>query len=255
MQVQNSKEERGIAIEEVGITKVMVPLSISDKANGKQQVVATVNMSVNLPGNRRGTHMSRFIEVIKEYRGYDFNNNSLDEVLLALKNRLNADSAFLELSFDYFIEKVSPASKEKSLMHYECKIIGKLFEDKKETYLEVFVPISSVCPCSLAISDTGAHNQRGIVHVTVKTNEFVWLEDLITLIERCGSGEMYALLKRDDEKYVTEKMFANPKFVEDVVRDIAVELGHNTCIDTFCVECTSYESIHNHNAYAKITKK
>jgi len=161
------------------------------------------------------------------------------------------------LAFNYFIEKESPISKKKSLMSYKCEIIGQIgTSNKYETSLNVRVPVSSVCPCSLAISEQGAHNQRGIVKVKVKTNDFVWLEDLIDMVEKYGgSGEVYSLLKRDDEKYVTETMFDNPKFVEDIVRDVGVCLQENKKISKYTVECTNFESIHNHNIYAKISGK
>lgn len=252
--IQNNKDNRNIEIEKVGIKSVILPLYISDKVKKRQLVSAKVKMGVNLAADYKGTHMSRFVELMEHYRGYDFNSRSVTEVLKRLKRKLNAKLVFLEMVFEYFIEKKSPVSQKKSLMNYRCKIVGKIDKNNRvEISLGVLVPISSVCPCSLAISKNGAHNQRGLVDLEVKTNEFVWLEDLISLIEKHGgSGEVYSLLKRKDEKYVTEKMFDNPKFVEDIVRDIALRLRGDKRIDNFSVECTNYESIHNHNVYAKI---
>lgn len=253
--IQNNKDNRNIEIKEVGIKNIVLPLYISDKAKKRQMVVAKVKMSIDLAKNCRGTHMSRFIEIIEHYRGYDFNSHSVPQILNELKKKLDAKSALIEVSFNYFIEKKSPISKKKGLINYQCKIIGEIVKNKKiETSLNVLVPISCVCPCSMAISDYGAHNQRGAVSLKVKTNKFVWLEDLIFLVEKYGgSSDVYSLLKRKDEKYITEKMFKNPKFVEDVVRDIAANLKNDPRIDKYSVECTNFESIHNHNAYAKIT--
>lgn len=253
--IQNNKDSRNIKIGEVGIKNIVLPLYISDKAKKRQMVIAKVKMCVDLAKNCRGTHMSRFIEAIEHYRGYDFNSHSIPQVLSELKKRLNAKSALVEVFFNYFIEKKSPISKKKGLMNYRCKIIGNIVENGEiETSLNIAVPISCVCPCSMAISKHGAHNQRGIVNLKVKTNAFIWLEDLIYLVEKHGgSSEVYSLLKRKDEKYITEKMFKNPKFVEDVVRDIAVNLKNDSRVDKFSVECINFESIHNHNAYAKIT--
>jgi GTP cyclohydrolase I len=253
--VQKNKDDRNIEIEEVGVKDIILPLYISDKAQKRQLVIAKVKMSIGLLANRKGTHMSRFVELMGHYKGYDFNNHTITQVLKELKKKLKAKSAYLEIAFEYFIKKKSPVSQKKSLMNYKCKFIGQIIKGNKiEHFLGVLVPISSVCPCSLAISKNGAHNQRGMVDLKVKTNDFVWLEDLISLVEKCGgSGEVYSLLKRKDEKYVTEKMFDNPKFVEDIVRDIALKLKRDKRIDNFFVECTNYESIHNHNAYAKIT--
>ncbi|MDO8524847.1 MAG: GTP cyclohydrolase FolE2 [bacterium] len=253
--IQNNKDNRNIEIKEVGIKNIILPLYILDKAKKRQMVVAKVKMSVDLAKNCRGTHMSRFIEIIEHYRGYDFNSHSVPQILNELKKRLNAKSALVEVSFDYFIEKKSPISKKKGLVNYQCKIIGKIIKNRKvETSLNVLVPISCVCPCSMAISDYGAHNQRGIVSLKVKTNKLVWIEDLILLVEKYGgSSDVYSLLKREDEKHITEKMFKNPKFVEDVVRDIATNLKDDSRIDKYSIECINFESIHNHNAYAKIT--
>lgn len=254
--IQNEKDNRTIEIEEVGVKNITIPLYISDKTKKRQLVIAKIKMGVDLNKNYRAVHMSRFIEIIEHYRGYNFNNHSTAQILKELKSGLRAKSAFLEISFDYFVDKKTPVSRKKSLMNYRCKIIGRIIKNNNiETFLNILVPISSVCPCSLAISKRGAHNQRGLVDLRVKTNEFIWLEDLISLVEKHGgSAEVYSLIKRKDEKYITEKMFDNPKFVEDVVRDIAVELKRNKKIISFSVKCTNYESIHNHDVYAKIAK-
>ncbi|MBN1325763.1 GTP cyclohydrolase I FolE2 [Candidatus Falkowbacteria bacterium] len=251
--VQSENDKRGLMINEVGISDLYLPIFISDKKNKKQQIVAKIKASVKLPSNQRGTHMSRFIEVIKNHQKFNFNNKKISKLMKEIRDKLHAECASLQLDFTYFINKKSPISNKSFLMDYQCKIKATISENntiKKE--LEVEVPISSVCPCSKIISKDGAHNQRGLVKINVNTSAFVWIETLINIAEISASGVLYPILKREDEKYVTEKMFANPKFVEDIVRDIALQLKKDKKIESFEVECTNYESIHNHNAYAKI---
>lgn len=253
--IQKNKDNRNIKIKEVGVKDIMLPLFVSDKIKKRQLVVAKIKISTSLAEKQKGSHMSRLVEVIESYNDHNFNNYSISQILKKLKKKLNTESAFLEIAFNYFLEKKSPISKKRSLMNYKCKIQGKISKNNKIlTTLNIKVPISSVCPCSVAISDYGGHNQRGIVYLKVKTDKFIWLEDLIFLVEKYGgSCELYSLLKREDEKHVTEKMFSNPKFVEDVVRDIAINLKKDKRIMSYFVKCVHYESIHNHNAYAKIT--
>ena len=252
--LQSAKDARRIAIAEVGIKDIVLPLYIEDKVKGRQLVVAKTKMSVNLLASARGTHMSRFVEAIEHYKGRNFNHHKMEQMIRDIRKKLKARSARAEISFDYFIEKPSPVSKKKALMNYEAKIAGEINSAGRiKISLGARVPVSSVCPCSKAISAEGAHNQRAVVEIFAELKKFVWLEELIALAEKAGgSSEVFSLLKREDEKFVTEKMFANPKFVEDIVRDIAVALKKDKRIGKFSVECVSFESIHNHNAYARV---
>ncbi|MGP8329188.1 MAG: GTP cyclohydrolase FolE2 [Methanosarcinaceae archaeon] len=251
--VQSEIDIRNIAIDKVGVKNLRYPIVLSDKAHKEQHTVALINMYVNLPHQFRGTHMSRFIELLNRFRR-EIAISNMGAILREMKTRLFAESAHLEIEFPYFIEKTAPMSKAKSLMEYKCKFIGT-YTDKIRLSMAVSVPIQTVCPCSKEISDGGAHNQRGIINVFVKFRGFVWLEDLIALVEGCGSSPVYSLLKREDEKYVTEKAYQNPTFVEDVARNVALQLNRQKNIPWYSVEVESYESIHNHDAYAFIEKK
>lgn len=254
--LQKRKDKRGVPIKEVGISEVFLPISVSDKKNKKQQVVSKIKISTSLSPKKRGTHMSRFLEVINQYQGYVFDIAKITGILKEIKNKLKTSEANIKISFLYFIEKIAPISKNKFLMDYKCKIMGKISKNNRIfKKLEVQVPISSVCPCSKEISRVGAHNQRGLITLNVTISKFIWLEDLIDLVESKASGILYPILKRSDEKYVTEKMFNNPKFVEDIVRDIAISLKKDKRIIDFFIKCINYESIHNHNAYAEITNR
>ena len=252
--VQNQYDPRNVNIDKVGVKNIRYPITVMDKTNRFQHTVATVNMYVNLPRQFKGTHMSRFIEILNEFHGH-LDIRKFSRVLETLKKRLEAQSAHLEISFPYFIIKYSPVTNTPGLMEYGCQIVGSLDDEKGyDLIVEVQVPITTVCPCSREISEQGAHNQRGIVDLAVRFTRFVWIEDLIRLVEQEGSCEVYSLLKRPDEKYVTEKGYANPKFVEDVVRDIALRLKNDPNITWFRVEVENFESIHNHNAYAYIER-
>ena len=251
--VQNQRDYRNIPIDRVGIKNLKYPITVRDKREGHQPTVATINMYVNLPHRDRGTHMSRFVEMLHLFRpAVSLKNFSV--ILEEMKRHLNAASAHVDVTFPYFIEKKAPVSKSMGLMDYTCRIIGVSdSEGKIDLVSEVIVPISSVCPCSKEISDAGAHNQRGEVRLSTRFNKFIWLEDMIELIEEAASCDVYSILKRVDEKHVTEKGFANPKFVEDVVRDIAMKLKQDDNITWFTVSAENFESIHNHSAYAEIT--
>lgn len=251
--IQNLRDNRKLPIERVGIKDLIIPLLIRTRSSATQKVISSINFFASLPHNFKGTHMSRFIEVLYSKKDYNFDLDLLRKVAEEARKKLKAKNAYLEVSFVYFIEKQSPVSKKKSLMDYRCKIVTRIGSSECEQILTVKVPILLLCPCSKAISQFNAHNQRGEVTVTVTTNAPLWIEDLVDLIESEGSSEVYALLKRSDEKYVTEKAYQNPKFVEDIARDIALKLRSLNKIKSFSVECESFESIHNHNAYAKIT--
>ena len=246
--VQNELDERGLPINQVGVKGVRYPITVLDKKNKRQATVGSINMYVNLPHHFRGTHMSRFIEVLEKYRE-DMAISNLEKILVEMKTILKAKSSFIEIEFPYYIEKTAPVSKAKSLMEYWCKFIAEHNDHYKLT-IQLKVPITTLCPCSKAISGHGAHNQRGIVTLTYHTHKLIWIEDIIQIIEKCGSGQLYTLIKRPDERYVTEQAYDHPAFVEDVVRNVALEIRKLKEIEWFRVEADNDESIHNHNAYA-----
>ena len=255
--IQNEYDPRGIDIQKVGIKDFDIPLSVRRKNNSKQTVNAKASLSVSLPKCYKGTHMSRFVEVLTEWQNQDLLGSDLKGCVSSVVEKLCAKSGELLLEFKYFIPKTAPVSKQTSLMAYECSFKSLLnnFNTKNEQYkftLGVKVPITTLCPCSKEISDCGAHNQRAIVSVNISynRNEHIWIEDLVELIENCASCQVYPLLKREDEKFVTEKAFNNPKFVEDVLRDVIIELRKISIINEFEVQCESIESIHNHSAWA-----
>jgi len=250
--VQNKADKRGIDIQKVGIKDVEIPLIIQRKNADNQTVSAKARMSVNLPKNYKGTHMSRFMEVLNVWCEKHLLSGDIKGFLKEIKKKLNSTSAEVKFSFKYFINKTAPVSKISSPQGYDCFFKGVLDNDKYTFYLGVKVPITTLCPCSKEISEKSAHNQRAIVKVTVTypENELVWIEDLIKLVEECGSCEVYPLLKREDEKYVTEKAYENPKFVEDVIRDIVLRLRASKSITAFETEVEAFESIHNHSAWA-----
>ncbi|MCD6526431.1 MAG: GTP cyclohydrolase I FolE2, partial [Desulfuromonas sp.] len=221
--LQQSADTRNIAIDKVGIKDVVYPIIVQDKNNISQQTVASINMYVELPHQFKGTHMSRFLEILNQYRGKDFTFDDMVGILSEMKSRLESSCAHIELKFPYFIEKRAPVSGARGLMEYECRFIGTLRESK-DFILEVSVPVTSLCPCSREISQYGAHNQRSCVTVAIRASDMVWIEDLISWVESCGSAPVYSLLKREDEKAVTEMAYENPMFVEDIVRAVTEKL-------------------------------
>ncbi len=251
--VQNLPDERNIPIDKVGVKNLRYPITVLDRSAGRQHTVARVNMYVDLPARLKGAHMSRFVELLHTFRpGISIAN--ISRILEEMKDHLAAKRAHIDLRFPYFIKKNAPTSGAESLMDYDCRIIGESGCDTGlDLVLEVRVPVTSVCPCSKEISDAGAHNQRGEVRLSVRFRRFVWIEDMISLVESQASCDVFSLLKRADEKYVTERGYANAKFVEDVVRDIAAELEADENIYWYSVSAENFESIHNHNAYACIT--
>ncbi len=250
---QNQRDYRNIPIDKVGIKNLRYPITVRDRRDGTQHTVATINMYVDLPHEYKGTHMSRFVELLHLLQP-EISLQKFSEILTNMKKHLNAASAHIEVTFPYFIEKRAPVSTSPGLMDYTCRIIGTSdAAGKIDLVSEVIVPISSVCPCSMEISDTGAHNQRGEVQLATRFKKFIWMEDMIQLVEAAATTEVYSVLKRADEKRVTEVAFANPKFVEDIVRDIAKQLQDDENITWFSVSAENFESIHNHSAYAHIT--
>jgi GTP cyclohydrolase I len=250
--MQKLRDDRNIAINKVGVKDIRYPIVVLDKCKERQQTVARINMYVDLPHHFKGTHMSRFIEILNQYHG-EISIERMDTMLRNMKEHLEASSAHLELEFPYFIEKQAPISGARSLMEYQCRMVGSL-DENYNFMLGVTVPMTSLCPCSKEISARGAHNQRSAVTVEIRYSDHIWLEDLIAWIEGCGSAPVFALLKREDEKALTEQAYDNPMFVEDVVRAVTQRLLEVPEITWFRVACENFESIHNHSAYAMVER-
>ena len=251
--VQGSADTRQLAIDRVGIKSIRHPIRVSDKAAGVQHTIATFNMYVGLPHNFKGTHMSRFVEILNgQEREISVKNYPV--MLRNMVERLEAKTGHIEMNFPYFISKTAPVSGVQSLMDYDITLIGDIHHDEIAITVKVVVPVTSLCPCSKKISDRGAHNQRSQVTVTAKLKGFVWIEEIVELVEKEASCDLYGLLKRPDEKYVTERAYDNPKFVEDMVRDVATRLNAEPRITAYVVESENFESIHNHSAYALISR-
>lgn len=245
---------REIDIDNVGIKNLAYPILLRDRRNEIQKTAATIDFYVDLPRQLRGTHMSRFVEVLNHFNG-EIDIRNIDPILELAKEKLNAVTAHLKISFPYFIAKEAPVTKSKGLMNYTCTIEASSEENRgSKSTVTVRVPVTAVCPCSKENASHGAHNQRSIVKVKAGINSFVWLEELIEIVERSASCEIFSHLKREDEKFVTEKAYDNPAFVEDIVRNAAYEIQSDSRIDWFSVEAENFESIHNHNAYARITR-
>lgn len=249
--VQNSADTRQLPINKVGIKNIRHPVRVRDRTGGEQHTIAVFNMYVDLPHNFKGTHMSRFVEILNQHER-EISVKSFKEMLREMTQRLEAQTGHIEMNFPYFVNKKAPISGVQSLMDYDVTFFGEIQGKTPRTLLKVVVPVTSLCPCSKKISDYGAHNQRSHVTITVSTTRFVWIEEIIDIVEDMASCELYGLLKRPDEKHVTERAYDNPKFVEDMVRDIAVKLNSDDRIDGYIVESENFESIHNHSAYAMI---
>jgi GTP cyclohydrolase I len=250
--IQNLKDNRNVDIQKVGIKNLSLPLIIQRKNSSNQVVSADARVSVSLPRDYKGTHMSRFVEVLTEWQHKNLLGVDIKGCLEKIIENLDAQSGELEFKFTYFIDKKSPVTKISAPMSYECSFEGKIENGAYKFILGVEVPVTTLCPCSKEISENGAHNQRAIVKVKVSYDETeqIWIEDLIDLIEGCASCPLYTLLKREDEKFVTEKAWDNPKFVEDILRDVVVKLRNYDVVNEFEVDCEALESIHNHSAWA-----
>jgi GTP cyclohydrolase I len=252
--IQNQPDYRNIPIDKVGIKGLKYPVNVLDKNKGLQSTVAQISMYVDLPHQCKGTHMSRFVEILHQIRT-KVSLASITNILEDMKKILGAQSSHLEITFPYFIEKQSPQTASKGLMDYTCSIIGSSNgKTNTDIVLTVAVPVTSVCPCSKEISDYGAHNQRGEVLVSTRFKGLIWIEDIVRLVEKSASCDIFSVLKREDEKFVTEKAYDNPKFVEDIARDVAKALMEDDNITWFSVSAENFESIHNHSAYAYIEK-
>src|SRR6059036_2064825 len=243
--VQSTPDSRKLAIDKVGIKAIRHPMRIQERSGGVQHTIAVFNMYVCLPHHFKGTHMSRFVEILEEHER-EITVETFQVMLSEMVERLEAEEGH--------IEKKAPVSGVKSLMDYEVTFKGETNKGRQSFTMKVVVPVTSLCPCSKRISERGAHNQRSHVTVTARTNDFVWIEEIVDLVEKQGSSELYGLLKRPDEKHVTERAYDNPKFVEDMVRDVAAVLNLDERIEAYVVESENFESIHNHSAYALIEK-
>jgi GTP cyclohydrolase I len=256
--VQKTADERGIEINQVGICDLVYPVTVLDKENQRQQAAATISLSVSLPHHFKGTHMSRFLEVMAEHQG-EVTMRTLPEILHDLKSRLDAEAARIEVEFTYFLQKSAPVTGKTAPMDYQCTFVGESNASGDDFILRVRVPVSTLCPCSKEISEYGAHNQRGYVTISVRTRkhengawDFVWIEELIEIAEKSASAPIYPLLKRTDERHVTMQAYDNPVFVEDVVRNAAAQLKADGRITWFEVRAVNHESIHNHSAFAVV---
>ncbi len=253
LDVQNSNDTRNVPLKKVGVTDLEYPVKVLDKRNGSQNTCAKVDLFVNLPHNYKGTHMSRFIEIFHKHKD-NLGMKQFLEMLSEIRVSLSAEKSYGTMTFPFFMTKEAPVSKSESIMRYECTYEGEVTESGHCFFLEIRIPVTTLCPCSKAISEYGAHNQRGIVCVKLRNSSLFWVEDVIEVIEKNASGGLYSILKRPDEKYVTEHAYENPRFVEDVVREVYIALrnfkGAEKPFSWFSVECKNFESIHNHNAYA-----
>lgn len=250
---QSERDHRELRIDKVGVRGLRFPVQVRDKARAVQNTVATIGLFVDLPKEFKGTHMSRFIEVLNAH-GNVIHVENIRDILLALQEKLKAATSHVEMEFPYFMSKQAPASGKESLMDYTARFDAAACERDIDFVLTVKANVTTLCPCSKAISARGAHNQRGEVTVQVRFKKPIWIEDLIAIMESSASSELYALLKREDEKAVTERAYDNPVFVEDLVRNVAVRLNAHPDVTWYKVEAENQESIHNHNAYACIEK-
>jgi GTP cyclohydrolase I len=250
--VQGRADTRQLPINKVGIKDIKHPVKVKDRSAGEQHTVATFDMYVNLPHNFKGTHMSRFVEILHHER--EISVESFGAMLAEMTQRLDATRGNIEMRFPYFVMKKAPVSGVESLMDYDASLIGEYKDGKAEMWIRAVVPVTSLCPCSKKISDYGAHNQRSHITIKAKLREHMWIEELIDIAESEASCELYGILKRPDEKFVTERAYDNPKFVEDMVRDVAARLNKEDRIASYVIESENFESIHNHSAYALIEK-
>lgn len=251
--IQSSEDCRRIDIDRVGIKDIRHPVVVRDRSGREQHTVATFNMYVGLPHRFKGTHMSRFVEILN-LQEYEITVQSFKRMVVEMTELLDARVGRIEMKFPYFVTKEAPISKVKSLLDYEVSFVGQIQDGLHSIEVKVVVPITTLCPCSKDISDYGAHNQRSHVTVSARIRDFVWIEEFIDVVEEVASCELYGLLKRPDEKYVTEKAYDNPKFVEDIVRDVALRMNSDERIAAYTIESENFESIHNHSAYAMVQR-
>lgn len=251
---QSQPDRRGIAIDRVGIRDLRYPMQVRDKAHASQHTVATTALTVELPHHFKGTHMSRFVEVLQEF-GPELHVDNVPKLLKDLTTRLHSEKAHVTFEFPFFLQKKAPVSGALGMMDYTVRFDATLTKKKVDFVVTVIVPVTTLCPCSKAISARGAHNQRGHVTFSIRFKKAIWIEDMIALVEASASSELYSLLKRPDEKAVTERAYDNPVFVEDLVRNVAARCDRQPNITWYCVEAENFESIHNHSAYARVERK
>ena len=256
--VQSRSDDRGIPLDQVGVTGLRYPIVVLDKDHEKQSTIASITMSVNLPHHFKGTHMSRFLEVLNEHHG-EVTMRTLPTILRGIREHLDAESARIALIFPYFISRKAPVSNAQGLMDYESKFIGEISRNGLDFVLGVKVPVTSLCPCSKEISEYGAHNQRGVIAIDVRStlddannHQLIWIEELIEIAEGSASSPVYPVLKRNDERYVTMQAYDNPVFVEDMARNVAIKLQLDTRVAWFRIHAENFESIHNHSAFASL---
>jgi len=251
--MQSQRDDRELPIDKVGVRGLRFPIQVRDRAHNVQNTVATIGMFVDLPKEFKGTHMSRFVEALNEH-GSVIHVENIRDILHSLQKRLNSATSHLEVEFPYFMTKQSPVSRKESVMDYVARFDAAACGAEIDFVLTVKAHVTTLCPCSKAIAKYGAHNQRGLVTVALRFSRPVWIEDVVAMIESSASSELYALLKRQDEKAVTERAYENPVFVEDLVRNVALQLNAHPLVTWYKVEAENFESIHNHNAYACIEK-
>ena len=251
--VQGRADTRRIPIDKVGVKDIFHPVRVKDRSGGEQHTVANFNMYVYLPHNFKGTHMSRFVEIL-HMNERELSVDSFRSMLKEMVDRLDAETGHIEMTFPYFVMKKAPVSGVQSLLDYRATLVGEISRERTDTWIKVVVPVTSLCPCSKRISDYGAHNQRSHVTIAARIDGHVWIEELIDIAEQEASCEVFGILKRPDEKWVTERAYDNPKFVEDIVRDVAVRLNADERVRAYVVEAENFESIHNHSAYAMIER-
>ena len=252
--VQNRADNRQIPINRVGVKEILHPVRVKDRSGGEQHTVANFNMYVYLPHNFKGTHMSRFLEILHSHER-EISVDSFMDILRQMTERLESEAGHIEMKFPYFVNKTAPVSGVRSLLDYQASLIGEVKRGgTTDLWVKVVVPVTSLCPCSKKISAYGAHNQRSHVTIKARIASHVWIEELIDFAEKEASCELFGILKRPDEKWVTERAYDNPKFVEDMVRDVAVRLNNDERIREYVVESENFESIHNHSAYALIER-
>ena len=252
--VQSRADTRQIPINRVGVKDILHPVRVKDRSGGEQHTVANFNMYVYLPHNFKGTHMSRFLEILHSHER-EISVDSFMDILRQMTERLESEAGHIEMKFPYFVNKTAPVSGVKSLLDYQAALIGEAKRGgTTDLWVKVVVPVTSLCPCSKKISAYGAHNQRSHVTIKARIASHVWIEELIDFAEKEASCELFGILKRPDEKWVTERAYDNPKFVEDMVRDVAVRLNNDERIREYVVESENFESIHNHSAYALIER-
>jgi GTP cyclohydrolase IB len=250
--VQGRADSRRVPIDRVGVKDINHPVRVRDRSDGEQHTIASFNMYVNLPHHFKGTHMSRFVEILHRQR--EIGVESFGAMLEEMTSRLEAEAGHIEMTFPFFVMKKAPVTGVESLLDYRASLVGERRGEKTEIWIRVIVPVTSLCPSSKGISERGAHNQRSHVTVTAKLRTHIWIEELIDIVEDEASSELYGILKRPDEKFVTERAYDNPKFVEDMVRDVALRLNADERVAAYVVEAENFESIHNHSAYALVER-